>query len=552
MSFLYPAYLWLLAAIPLVVALHFLRNRRRHQLVSALFLWKQASDQASERRRFALWWLLLLQVLAVAALAAALAQPVLPGRGVPDRVLIVDASASMAAEDPDGVRLVKALAEAGRLVSAGGRVALIRAGSTATVLAPLDASSSDLAVALAGLRAADATADLDGALQLASAVAPEAEVHLFTDQPATGRQGVEWHSVAGGGLNLGISTFDLGPQQAFVAITSSWPQPQLVTVELEQDGNLAGSAEVLVPASGQGNITFPTQADTGVFRARVVPPEADALSLDDEAWAGSRLLSYYVLGESEPLQRALAAVPGLAAAPSAASADVLVSTDADRALTLPAQNLLLFRERSASPEYFEIRDWDQSDPLLRFVDLQGAQVGLDPSWQPDPAGDDRAVARVADLRPVLLVGEREGRRTVQLGFDPAQSDLIYRPAFPTLVANVIRYFRGEATVRLGALLPEGATLNGEPVTHALEPGVYEVPGGQLSASLLSASESRIPGPQPAAAEGPAAGTATSVPAGDRSLVRWLLVLLPLLLLAEWLLWSRRSARVSRRLIKSGQ
>src|SRR5690625_6953948 len=77
MSFLTPAWLWLLAAIPLVIALHFLRNRRRHQLVSALFLWQVASDQANVRRRFALWWLLLLQILALAALAFALAQPVL-------------------------------------------------------------------------------------------------------------------------------------------------------------------------------------------------------------------------------------------------------------------------------------------------------------------------------------------------------------------------------------------------------------------------------------------------------------------------------------------
>src|SRR5690554_2785717 len=168
MNFLAPAYLWLLAAIPLVVALHFLRNRRRHQLVSAAFLWQLARDKATEQRRFALWWLLLLQILAIIALAAALAQPVLVGQGVPDRILVIDASASMAARDPDGVRLVKALAAAGDLVGDGGRVALIRAGSDATVLAPLTASEGDLSVALANLEATDASADLDRALELAA------------------------------------------------------------------------------------------------------------------------------------------------------------------------------------------------------------------------------------------------------------------------------------------------------------------------------------------------------------------------------------------------
>ena len=110
MTFLQPAFLWLLAAIPLVIALHFLRNRRRHQLVSALFLWQVATDQANIRRRFSLWWLLLLQILAIAALSFALAQPVLTGQGVADRVLIIDASASMAANDPEGSRISRAVA----------------------------------------------------------------------------------------------------------------------------------------------------------------------------------------------------------------------------------------------------------------------------------------------------------------------------------------------------------------------------------------------------------------------------------------------------------
>ena len=209
MSFLAPGFLWLLAAIPLVIALHFLRNRRRHQVVSAIFLWQVASEQASVQRRFALWWLLLLQILAIALLAVALAQPVLAGRGVPDRVIVIDASASMAARDPDGVRLVKAIAGAGELISEGGRVALIRAGSDATVLTALTDSQSELSAALADIRAADAQVGLDRALELALGLAPGSEVHLFTDEPAPARIGYTWHGVAGAGFNMGISSFEL-------------------------------------------------------------------------------------------------------------------------------------------------------------------------------------------------------------------------------------------------------------------------------------------------------------------------------------------------------
>lgn len=544
MSFLAPAFLWLLAAIPLVIALHFLRNRRRHQVVSALFLWQTASEQSTVRRRFALWWLLLLQILAIALLSLALARPVLEGQGVPDRVIVIDASASMAADDPDGVRLVKAVSGAGELISEGGRVALIRAGSDATVLTPLTDNQSQLATALAGLSAADARAELDRALELALGLAPGAEVHLFTDEPPPSRVGYQWHGVAGAGFNMGISTFELNPQQAFIAITSTWTRPQQVEVRLERDGQPAGSSQVLIPAGGQGNVTFPIEGQSGMFRAEIVVPEGDALALDDVAWAGSRQLSYYLADDSAPMLRALASVPGLTEAASAGSADVVVARSGSFAETIGTANLLTFAQRSSTPEYREIRDWNQADPLLRFVDLASAQVGIDPSWQPEIEPGTRVLARSADFRPVILNWNENGRQVVQLGFDPAQSDLIYRPAFPTLIANTMAVFRGESAVRLGEALPEGASLAGEPASVALEPGVYDYPGGQLSASLLSASETRLPGPGVTAVpEGePGAALSDAATATDSDLTRWLLLALPLLFAAEWLMWSRRSAR----------
>ncbi len=545
MNFLQPAFLWLLAAIPLVIALHFLRNRRRQQTVSALFLWQVATDQANIRRRFALWWLLLLQILAILALALALAQPVLEGRGVPDRILIIDASASMAAVDPDGSRISKAVAAAGELIEPGGRVAIIRAGLDATVLAPLTSDSNQLAVALAGITASDAGADLDRALELAESLAQTAELHLFTDEAPPARIGYTWHGLAGGGHNLGITTFDLGAQQAFVAISSSWPQPRQVTVRLERDGQPAGSAEVLVPGSGQGNVSFPVEGQSGMFRVTVEPPAGDALQLDDVAWAGSRPLSFFMLDESQSLRRALAAAPGLSEANSMGAADVIVARSSRGLSQLPEASLLLFAPRSESPEYIPVRDWNQGHELLRFVDLIDVQVGLDPGWQPEQTPDQVVLARSADFRPVLLSYRSGDRQVVELAFDPAQSDLIYRPAFPTLVANTIARFRGEESLRLGQPLPDGATQGGQPVGIAHAPGVYDYPGGQLSVSLLSAGETRLPGPR-ASSEGPVeTAAAEGVAATDNNVTRWLLLLLPVLFAVEWLLWSRRSAAPAR-------
>ena len=95
LAFHSPAFLWLLAALPLVALLHYLRARRLRHEVSALFLWDRATRAASRRRRIRPSWLLLVQLLFTALAAFALARPALVPRQAPDVVVIVDASASM-------------------------------------------------------------------------------------------------------------------------------------------------------------------------------------------------------------------------------------------------------------------------------------------------------------------------------------------------------------------------------------------------------------------------------------------------------------------------
>ncbi len=105
LSFAAPQFLWALLSLPLIVLLHFIRARKRRQEVSALFLWRKALELAQARRRFSPSWLLLLQLMFAALASLALSQPNLTLRTAPDRVLVVDASASMAARDSDGIRL---------------------------------------------------------------------------------------------------------------------------------------------------------------------------------------------------------------------------------------------------------------------------------------------------------------------------------------------------------------------------------------------------------------------------------------------------------------
>jgi Ca-activated chloride channel homolog len=548
LTFLVPQFLWALLAIPIVIILHFIRARKKRQDVSALFLWKQAKEQAETRRKFSPSWLLALQLAFVTLAALALAQPSIVLNALPDRIFIIDTSASMAARDSEGVRLERALTEARTLLRGAGQAALIRASTDALVVQPLTATVSEIDAALSTLSAADEGANLERAVSLARSLSPEAEIHLFTDstppsEALSENARVTLHSMTGDALNLGISSFELGIQQLFVSVVSNHPRPQEVTLELYQNGNLITQTPLLIAARGQANTSFPLQSSDGLFEARFTVPEWDALSLDNSAFIGQRTLRVVSNSNDSALARAFSSLPNVDyqvlpnAALSAPGFDLRVIVG-----NLPEEvtqgNYVLFAPPSEAPSYQFIADWDRADPLFRFVDLANSSVGLaspvpfaNPEWQ--------TLAQSSALTPIILRYQNENLRLVAFNFSPLQSELVNRSAFPLLVANIVTSFRLESSLPLGTPLPEGAVrLEGEEETFARVadvPGLYRADNILYTASLLNAEESRLTPPETVTQTSttPLARSARATP-----FAFWFIVLALAALLAEWLLWSR--------------
>lgn len=541
LAFLAPQFLWALLALPVVVLLHFLRTRRRPRIVSALFLWRQASEAASVHRRFSPTWLLLLQLLFVTLAALALARPVVSMQGPPDQVVVIDASASMAARDPDGVRMDKARTVARSLLSGRRRSALVRAGLDATLTVPFTASVNEFGSALQTLTAADRGADLERALSLARSLAPDGVIHLISDSPPPGGR-FRYHPVGGDAVNHGITAFETSLGQAYLAVGSNDPRPQEVTVRLLRSDEELARSSVLVPAGGQANLTFPVTEGEGFLEARLEPPANDALDLDDVAYAGRRVLDVVVEQESGPLMRALDALAGVdyrvgTAASAAADLTVLFGADPEE---LGDGNFLVFASRSEEPVYRNVRDWAQGDELLRFVDLREVVVGLSPDGPTEEPEGWEVLARAADLTPVLARRSGEAGTVVWAAFHPSQTDMVLRPAFPTFVANLIDSFRGESSIALGSSLPDGSSRAGDPVSTATVPAIYQTPDGPVAASLLSAGETRLPGPQ-GAMGGSEQGAEEETARTSRALWLVLMVVAVALLLVEWFGWSRGGA-----------
>ena len=159
MSFLSPLSLLVAAlSVPLLL-LYFLKVRRRQATVSSLLLWsptlrdQQASTFFQRLQRDPL---LILQLLALLALALALARPAVTvmGHGAKRIVVVLDISASMKATDVSPSRFARAQSKALDLVNglgAGAEIMVIEASVQPRVLAPF---SHDREQTLAAIRSA--------------------------------------------------------------------------------------------------------------------------------------------------------------------------------------------------------------------------------------------------------------------------------------------------------------------------------------------------------------------------------------------------------------
>src|SRR5499433_4324168 len=192
MSFLSPLALLVGAlSVPLVL-LYFLKVRRREATVPSLLLWdpsRRDREASTFFQRLQRDPLLVLQLLALVALALALARPVVTvtGEGARKVVVVLDTSASMKARDVSPSRFEAARAEALAFVrrqGEGAEIMVIEAGVQPHVAAALGRDRDRALSAIRSASARDLPQRLPEALRTARALVgadPRAEIHVFTD-----------------------------------------------------------------------------------------------------------------------------------------------------------------------------------------------------------------------------------------------------------------------------------------------------------------------------------------------------------------------------------
>ena len=479
MSFTSPGWLLFLLFVPLVVVLHALTFRWRSISASSLVFWTEVirEHRAGLRiRRVLRSLVLLLQVLAMAALAFALGGPLIFGprsSGSQDVILVLDATASMQARE--GARTRWDLARDRGLALASGlrggaRMAVVLAEKSPRLLSPFVADKNALRRLIASARATDEPGDVASSMIFGMSLRDPrrgGRVVLETDGAFDELRGVDtslpWVTVDTVGTrhdNVGItgmafrqgSTTGAG-YQLFLSVLNAGGTAAMVPLSIRAGGKDVVTRTLTVGAGQRSTMTVPWPGPTsGRVTASLLTH--DALPLDDTAYASfapARNLQVLVVG-SQPrfIQQAFASLPGVTVriqdAPSddGPQADVVVYAGVQPPL-LSKGNFILF---DSVPPNLPLRvngvlrvpaitGWNRSDPLLDSVSLAGIAIGQALDLDPGPGF---TVLAASGRSPLLLSWDHSGVRALMLAFDPRSSDFPLRPAFPILLANALSWF----------------------------------------------------------------------------------------------------------------
>jgi hypothetical protein len=475
MSFLLPLGLLALLALPIIVLLHFLRERRRRVPTPSLLLWANLPRrmEGERSRRLPLTLLLLLHLLVAALLGVALGGPQIAGALAPDArhtAIILDTSTSMAAIDNGTSRFEQARQRVRAITASaapGDRITLITAGPRAQIVASGD-DPFLITVALDRLQPGGVGTAINEALTLAeAALDPQfsRRIVVLTDSalpPQPARDvlvPVEWESIGSNVPNRAIIAFASRPWggrlQVYARVANYDAAPFNGTLRVFSGNQVVAEERVAIAPNGETEVSWALTGGFGALRAAI--DGSDALPQDDSAYLsvsqGRPILALLVSNEPAPLRRALEIIPGVtvavttptayATAPERAAADLTIfdrflpdawPQGAALAIAPPPGSSLL----NVAPNTRELetgRLLQQRGSTLEGLGFGGVVFGAVRIVEPPPWAE---VQLSSDNVPLILRGRTDNHEIAVWTFNLANSNLTTRLAFPILVARTVR------------------------------------------------------------------------------------------------------------------
>ncbi len=495
MTMAFPAALWFLAGLPVLVLLYLLKVRHRLRVVPTLFLWDAMTREDRPRallRRLRQWISLLLHLLIYTLLALALARPApdkfLAGDSV--TVLVFDCRLPMQA----GNRFELAREQAERVVRESGgrhRMAVVRAGRVPRVLGPLGSDKRTLLDVVHDIRPSDEGGSIPAAVDVAQQMLTLSGTHngrilVISGPPApkdsaAPAQGVEWIVCGDPAPNLALTRMAARrlpgspqTQEIQLDVANFGDAPREAALEWFHEGSLfnaqtvrleAGEIKSLFQSASPG--PAPAQGARWEVRLR---DTGDDLTADDVAFAvmpppphlrvllvseGNRFLESALASDEELSFEQLSPAAfrqEIASGMDAVILDDWLPPNFDASVPPPGNWMLFGRTSFETPDVHPGSpplDWLAWHPVLRMVDLDTANLVRVRSQHP-PTGSGpwnwQVLARMPDTA-LIVAGELRSedasrQRLLALAFPADGSDLPLRIGFPVLISNSVRWLAG--------------------------------------------------------------------------------------------------------------
>lgn len=532
----------LLLAIP-IVALYVLRLKRPERPVSSTLLWRgivedMRANAPWQRLRPSL--LLAIQLITLAALALALAQPAVTHSQefAGDAVLILDQSYSMQSTDASPTRFAVAQARARSIASqmaATSAISVIGMGKQPSLAIAQSTDAGAIDAAIDRLRPGARAVNVSAALSLAASLARpgrQTQAVILTDRssgvtPASLHLSFPVTVQRFGSIrrDLGIVGFSANAgtfTHALVRLENFGRQTAASDIDLYGDGQLLDVRPVSVAAGSVISLTW-DHLPSGVRRLETRLTLSDNVPEDKSAWAvvpsPVQRKVLLVTQSNYYLETALALDPtialqvvtpaGYAAAPGS-SADVVIF-DGFTPRTRPSSSILLVDPPSGSAPGIRVGRQVPGGtltavpgaPRMLRRDAGLAQAGVTQTRDVHPASWLRPVLR-AGTSPAVLAGAHHSSREAVISFRLEDSDWPLRISFPVFIHDLIQYlapgitlgttsigtgdalpvFASPGTSALVVTQPDGSTdtirAPFPPYTSTVSPGIYAarpLPGG---------------------------------------------------------------------------
>jgi hypothetical protein len=525
---------WLLVFIPALVALYFLKLKRREVEVSSTMLWKRSLEDLhvnSPFQRLRKSLLFFLQLLGILFLITSVWQPRCAGVRPSGRsiLLLMDLSASMQAREREGTRFELARREALALAASlrpGDRMALLSFSTRTTSVQPFTADRALLEQKIRSLEPTAQPGDAGQALAVAQSLAASiagVEVVVLGDGCYRGlaqlpdeikRLNVRFIGSATPLANIAITEADVRRSfgrrprtEVFARVENFSSDAVETTLALHGEERLIDGRRLELGAGDAQSVVFDvSHLPAGLVRVEL--ETEDALAEDNRVFlevAPPGELSVLQVGEANPwLELALRTVPNIkhrrvslseyrsGGEPEEGEREVVIFDR--RAPPEPPERPSIYigclpplPEGVAAPERLEnpvIIDWDRNHPVNRFLAYTDIIIEAGFAFADSPH-----VHSLADVESGGLLGvmtyRREGRFPVQalvVGFDILKSNWpLGHYSYPIFFANALGWLGGGESGR------KSRWRSGEPLVEPLRQGdvraagsfVVRTPGGRL-------------------------------------------------------------------------